>query len=522
MIGIGGIDECRAIVGSNNVTTDGTHTVITIDFEDQTDAPLFIRDAKLLSDEYLDCETLFWGPDGLGGNDGGVVINDLFSTLGITGHSPTKILIFDIFNNSLENGGIAQGPETIRFLNPVKGVRITAGHAGSGTINLTCETSNLPISDQIPIGSNSLQQLEVRSDLSDISSCTVSFNGFLLVLDDLVITKENPFPTLPIPDIKANASDGPLGITKGTPITVEAGLNPGSFEDLNADWFLIATSPIGQFCYNLIPEPRWLLCQEPINPTFQGPLRNIEPKIVLDEFVLPVIGDYVFSFTIAHPNGISRTDEVMVLVEEETVPDISVGPSEHDFGEVTIGDESAPQTFTVSNKGELDLIVGDLDINDTLKVSSAFIIQEDNCSNQRITPDDSCTVNIVFAPSSEGEKNANLSLPSNDPDTPTLVVPLKGNGIAACNFIFTPDPEPDENGTIFMSGSGGSGTVEVSTEADCEWSAVSNAEWLKIDTGQDYIGPDIVKYSMNENLDGFAHTGIMTIAGKEFKVVQGF
>ena len=105
-------------------------------------------------------------------------------------------------------------------------------------------------------------------------------------------------------------------------------------------------------------------------------------------------------------------------------PDISISPVSYDYGNVNVGSNSLPQTFTVSNIGDEDLVIGTLSITGTN--TSDFNIQNDACSGKTIVPSVDCTVETIFAPLTEGPKSANLSTPSNDSDTPTLSVPLSG------------------------------------------------------------------------------------------------
>jgi parallel beta-helix repeat protein len=103
----------------------------------------------------------------------------------------------------------------------------------------------------------------------------------------------------------------------------------------------------------------------------------------------------------------------------------SVSPTSHNFGNIVVGSSSAAQTFTVSNTGTADLVIGTISITGTNP--GEFGKQNDNCSGQTIAPSGNCTVQAVFSPTSAGEKSANLSIPSNASGSPTLV-PLSGTG----------------------------------------------------------------------------------------------
>ena len=107
--------------------------------------------------------------------------------------------------------------------------------------------------------------------------------------------------------------------------------------------------------------------------------------------------------------------------------DISVSPNSKDFGNVNISVSSSPQGFTISNTGNADLIIGTISLTGT--DASEFNIQNDTCTGTTITLSATCTLDLVFSSSTGGVKSANLSIPSNDPDTPTQNVPLSGTGI---------------------------------------------------------------------------------------------
>lgn len=108
------------------------------------------------------------------------------------------------------------------------------------------------------------------------------------------------------------------------------------------------------------------------------------------------------------------------------VPVISVSPVSHDFGSYYIGDTSLPQIFTVTNTGQDILNVSTVSL--TGSDVSAFAIYIDSCTGQYLAISGNCIIQVEFSPTSEGVKNANLSISSNDPITPTLNVPLVGTG----------------------------------------------------------------------------------------------
>lgn len=109
------------------------------------------------------------------------------------------------------------------------------------------------------------------------------------------------------------------------------------------------------------------------------------------------------------------------------IPRISVNPASYNFGSVNVGSSSAPRTFTVSNVGTSNLVLGTLSLTGTNPAQ--FIKQNDTCSGQTLPPSSNCSAQIIFSPTSTGTKTANLSIPSNDVQTPTINASLSGTGV---------------------------------------------------------------------------------------------
>ena len=148
-------------------------------------------------------------------------------------------------------------------------------------------------------------------------------------------------------------------------------------------------------------------------------------------------------------------------------PEISVSPLSKNFGSVNVGGTSSAQTFTVSNTGVENLIIGALSITGT--DASEFSKQNDMCSGQTVALSSSCTVDVLFSPTSAGVKNASLSIPSNDPDTPTVNVSLTGATGAGVSTINLPQTGQtkcyDQYGTeINCSGTVQDGEIQAGVE----------------------------------------------------------
>jgi hypothetical protein len=70
-----------------------------------------------------------------------------------------------------------------------------------------------------------------------------------------------------------------------------------------------------------------------------------------------------------------------------------------------------------------------------------------------------------------------------------------------------------------FSASGGTGSVSVTTQAGCPWTASSGAAWMTITSGSSGSGNGTVNYSISSNT-GSSRTSGSTIAGRVFTVTQ--
>lgn len=108
-------------------------------------------------------------------------------------------------------------------------------------------------------------------------------------------------------------------------------------------------------------------------------------------------------------------------------PIIAVNPTSLAFGNTPEGISSAGQVITVSNLGLTDLDLDSLAF--TGPDADQFTISEDFCSEATIPVTGSCTVVVTFAPTTPGIKSAVLNVPSDDPDSATVGIPVSGTGI---------------------------------------------------------------------------------------------
>jgi subtilisin family serine protease len=67
---------------------------------------------------------------------------------------------------------------------------------------------------------------------------------------------------------------------------------------------------------------------------------------------------------------------------------------------------------------------------------------------------------------------------------------------------------------------GGSGNVNVTTPARCEWTAKSNAAWLTVTSGSSGSGDGFINYAVAANTTGATRNATLTIADQSFNVTQ--
>jgi FG-GAP-like repeat/Abnormal spindle-like microcephaly-assoc'd, ASPM-SPD-2-Hydin len=129
----------------------------------------------------------------------------------------------------------------------------------------------------------------------------------------------------------------------------------------------------------------------------------------------------------AVPNG-----EVAVLVQ---APQMEPSSSSLSFGNQTKGTQSAPQTVTLANTGGAPLTFYSIKSTDPTDFP-----ETSNCPTPPTTlePGTSCTVNVMFAPSTSGSLSASLTIADNVTGFSTpQIVSLSGTGLAPLAGVST-------------------------------------------------------------------------------------
>jgi hypothetical protein len=131
--------------------------------------------------------------------------------------------------------------------------------------------------------------------------------------------------------------------------------------------------------------------------------------------------------------GGARTDTPFTVMTPVSDAKLTLAPSTHDFGEQVLGSSSAAETFTVTNSGgepsgaPLVALEG-VD-------SGEFALASNSCS-AALAPGASCSFDVSFAPSSSGEKSAEVQV-SGAPGG-TTSANLSGTALTPANLEISP------------------------------------------------------------------------------------
>ncbi len=113
----------------------------------------------------------------------------------------------------------------------------------------------------------------------------------------------------------------------------------------------------------------------------------------------------------ASPGG-----QLAVILTGVGLPDLSLSPGAHDFGQTAVGATSAATTFTLTNgaspTGALTTTIEDANATD-------FTIGTNTCAGAQLTALGTCTVDVRFAPAATGNRTATLKITGNPGGTVT-------------------------------------------------------------------------------------------------------
>jgi hypothetical protein len=129
-------------------------------------------------------------------------------------------------------------------------------------------------------------------------------------------------------------------------------------------------------------------------------------------------------------NGDGKTDlstsyhDVNIWINDTV---IMTAPAGRIFGDLNVGDISGIQTFTLTNGGTADVLIGNVSLAGLN--AEDFTMQSDVCAGATLPPAGTCSVDVVFNPKSIGTKNAAILVHSKDLLPNPDEIPLKGSAV---------------------------------------------------------------------------------------------
>ena len=183
------------------------------------------------------------------------------------------------------------------------------------------------------------------------------------------------------------------------------------------------------------------------------------------EVVLPThLPDGTYDITVLNPDGTlyKAHNAITITGTPVSAPAVGLSAQSLPFGEISIGTDSLVQTVTLTNTGNVDLLVGTLLIEGSNP--SDFSFDSNLCNSETVAPNDTCTFGVKFTPVAEGLRSAQVSIPSNANGSPgvvtitgtgiNVVVDTDGDGLSDSDeLIYGTNPDlPDTDGDGILDG----------------------------------------------------------------------
>ncbi len=172
------------------------------------------------------------------------------------------------------------------------------------------------------------------------------------------------------------------------------------------------------------------------------------------------------------------------------IPNIELEVSTVELGEIQVGTSSDYVPARINNTGNGPLKIGQINFTGDADI----IVKYDFCSNANVSPNSYCTTLLELKPETAGDKAGTLSIPSDDPDSPTVEIAITGKALGWCEGAdfqrgLSIWPQPLNFG-IDMIGANHSMNTSVYTWAN-------GCDGLKVDTIS-IIGNDTSEFSIQE------------------------
>ncbi len=235
------------------------------------------------------------------------------------------------------------------------------------------------------------------------------------------------------------------------------------------------------------------------------------------------------------PAGISCGTDCMQFYKKDTVVTLSAAAATGSTFEGWGGDCSGASSCTVTMdmdrnviatfnlSGCLSFSVSPLSQNSPAAGGTGLINVVGNpigCGGEWTATSNATWITISSGSSGSGNGTVNYSVEANNAaNSRTGTLTIAGQTFTvnqagvSCAYSISPSSRSHGAGAE-------TGTVDVTTQTGCNWTAASNAGWITITSGSSGSGNGTVNYSVAANTTVSSRTGTLTIAGQTFTVNQ--
>ena len=167
------------------------------------------------------------------------------------------------------------------------------------------------------------------------------------------------------------------------------------------------------------------------------------PKTVVSSCTLQVrfspTGRGLQSATVTVSNDAAGGDSVASLTGSGVAPVVGFAPTSLSYGGQVVGTSSGAESVAITNDGDANLVISSITKAGTNPGDFAF--ENNACAfpslPKQLTPGQSCTLDVRFAPTASGARSASVRVISNAPPTGQDDLPVDGTG-TTFGFAFDP------------------------------------------------------------------------------------
>jgi hypothetical protein len=138
-------------------------------------------------------------------------------------------------------------------------------------------------------------------------------------------------------------------------------------------------------------------------------------------FTPSAVGARTATLTIANGISVSPMEIPLSGTGVPPAPVVSLSSTNVDFGTQTLGVSSAPQTVTLTNTGNANLIIQTISLGGA-NPADFVIATASTCKNgTTLVPNSSCAIQLTFLPTVLGSRTATVSIADNAADSPEMI-----------------------------------------------------------------------------------------------------